>query len=59
MNTNIIMKNVREYRIKIIVPIQFSSITLSCPTLCDPMDCSMPDFPVHNQLPELTRTYVH
>ena len=39
--------------------IQFSSVTQSCPTLCDPMDCSMPSFPVHHQLPELTQTHVH
>ena len=38
---------------------QFSSVTQSCPTLCDPMDCSTPDFPVHHQLPELTQTHVH
>ena len=31
----------------------------SCLTLCDPMDCSMPDFPVHHQLPKLIRTHVH
>ena len=30
----------------------FSSVTQSCPTLCDPMDCSTPGFPVHYQLPE-------
>ena len=30
-----------------------------CPTLCDPMNCSMPGFPVHHQLPELAQTYVH
>ena len=30
-----------------------------CLTLCNPMDCSMPGFPVHHQLPELTQTYVH
>ena len=29
---------------------QFSSVTQSCPTLCDPMDCSMPGFPVCYQL---------
>ena len=28
-------------------------------TLCDPMDCSMPSFPVHHQLPEFTQTHVH
>ena len=35
------------------------SITQSCPTLCNPMDCSTPGFPVHYQLPELTQTHVH
>ena len=39
--------------------VQFSSVAQSCPTLCDPMDCSMPGFPVHQQLPELAQTYVH
>ena len=39
--------------------VQFSSVTQSCPTLCDPMDCSMPGFPVHHQLLEPTQTYVH
>ena len=31
----------------------------SCRTLCDPMDCSMPGFPVHHQLPELTQIHIH
>ena len=35
---------------------QFSSVAQSCPTLCNPMDCSTPGFPVHHQLPELTQT---
>ena len=35
---------------------QFSSVTQSCPTLCNPMDCSMPGFPVHHQLLELAQT---
>ena len=39
--------------------IQFSSVTQSCPTLCDPMECSMPGLPVHHQLPEFTQTHVH
>ena len=39
--------------------IQFSSVTQSCPTLCDPMDCSMPGFPVYYQLLELAQTHVH
>ena len=37
----------------------FSSVTQSCPTLCRPMDCSTPAFPVHHQLPELAQTHVH
>ena len=38
----------------------FSSVQpLSCPSLCDPMDCSTPGFPVHHQLPELAQTHVH
>ena len=36
-----------------------SSVTHLCPTLCNPMDCSMPDFPVHHQLPELAQTHIH
>ena len=39
--------------------VQFSSIAQSCPTLCDPMNCSMPGLPVHHQLPEFTQTHVH
>ena len=35
------------------------SVAQSCPTLCDPMDCSTPSFPVHYQLPEFTQTHVH
>ena len=38
---------------------QFSSVTKSCPTLCDPMNRSTPGFPVHHQLPESTQTHVH
>ena len=38
---------------------QFSSVSQSCLTLCDPMDCSMPGFPVHHWLPELTQTHVY
>ena len=38
---------------------QFSSVTQSCPTLCDPMNCSTAGFPVHHQLPESTQTHVH
>ena len=37
----------------------YSSVTQSCLTLCDPMDCSMPGFPVYHQFPELAQTHVH
>ena len=36
-----------------------SSIAQSCPTLCDPMDCSTPGLPVHHRFPELTQTHIH
>ena len=39
--------------------LQFSSVAQSCLTLCNPMDCSTPGFPVHYQLPELAQTHVH
>ena len=38
---------------------QYSSVTQLCPTLCDPMDCSMPGFHVYHQLLELAQTQVH
>ena len=38
---------------------QFSSVTHSCPTLCDPMHCSTPSLPVYYQLLELIQTHVH
>ena len=37
----------------------YGSAAYSCQTLWDPMDCSMPGLPTHNQLPELTQTHVH
>ena len=39
--------------------IQFSSVAQSCLTLCNPMGCSTPGFPVHHQLPGLAQTHVH
>ena len=39
--------------------VQFSSVIQSSPTLCNPMDCSTPGFPIHHQLPEPTQTHVH
>ena len=54
--------NVQKIEIMASSPIiswQISSVTQSCPTLCDPMDCGMSGFPVHHQLPESTQTHVH
>ena len=39
--------------------VEFSSVTQSCLTLCNPMDCSTPGLPVHHQLPEFTQTRAH
>ena len=39
--------------------LQISSVTQSCPTLCDPMEGSIPGFPVHHQHLELAQTHVH
>ena len=38
---------------------KFSSVTQSCPTLCNPMNRSIPGLPVHHQLLEFTQTHVH
>ena len=47
------------HALQILVSVQFNSAAQSCPTLWDPMDCSMAGFPVHHQLPELAQTHVH
>ena len=39
--------------------VQFNSVAQLCPTLCNPMDCSRPGFPVHHQLLEFTQTHAH
>ena len=39
--------------------VQFSSVTQSCLTLCDPMNSSSPGLPVHHQLPRFTQTHIH
>ena len=44
------------------IPIKISSVSSvaqSCPTVCDPMDCSAPGFPVYYQLLELAQTHLH
>ena len=45
--------------VMLMVSYQFSSVAQSCPTLCDPMNRSMPGLPVHHHLPEFTQTHVH
>ena len=53
----------REVRVGFVLSchnsVQFSSVTQLCLTLCDPMNCSLPGFLVHHQLPEFTQTHVH
>ena len=39
--------------------IQFNSVAQSGPTLCYPINCSIPGLPVYHQLPESTQTHVH
>ena len=39
--------------------VQFNSVTQSCMTLYDPMDCNTPGFPVHHQFPEFIQAHVH
>ena len=45
--------------LKLFALVQFSSVSQSCLTLCDPMNCSTPGLPVHHQLLESTQTHVH
>ena len=45
--------------LRIYISVQFSSVAQSCPTLCDPMNRSMPGLPVHHHLPEFTQIHVH
>ena len=44
---------------KVLSLVQFSSVTQLCPTLCEPMNHSMPGLPVHHQLLEFTQTHTH
>ena len=54
-----IHRNVNKHCVYQFSSVQFSSVAQWCLTLCDPMDCSMPGFPVHNQPLELVQTHVH
>ena len=49
----------QEFHRALLGSVQFSSVTQSCPTLCDPMNRSTPGLPVHHQLPEFTQTHLH
>ena len=52
-------RDVNKYRVcDTFSSVQFISVAQSCPTLCDPMDCSTPGLPVHHQLLEFTQTHV-
>ena len=56
---NKLKKNVKDKKSLKCYSVQFSSVTQSCPTLCNPMNRSTPGLPVHHQLPEFTQTHVH
>ena len=47
------------FKITVVGIDSFSSVTQSCPTLCNPLNHSTPGFPVHHQLPEFSQTHVH
>ena len=57
----IILKPFEKHKSHILIEYgpQFSSVSQSCPTLCDPMNRSTPGLPVHHQLPEFIQTHVH
>ena len=53
LDSYLLMKNILNNSV------QYSSVTQSCSTLCNPMDCSTPGLPVHHQVPEFTQIHVH
>ena len=53
------IKVVHRGKFIVISSVKFSSVAQSCPTLCNPMNCSTPGLPVHHQLPEFTQTHIH
>ena len=55
-----IFPNMRFFQMsQLFTSVQFSSATQLCPTLCDPMNGSMPGLPVHHQLPKFTQSHIH
>ena len=63
INVNAYVKKTQHLDLKLdflsSFPVQFSSVTQSCPTLCNPMNHSTPGFPVHHWLLESSQTHVH
>ena len=53
------IKSVAYFSFFLTLAVQFSAVTHSYPTLCNPTHCSMPDLPVHHQPPELAHTHFH
>ena len=51
--------NTKKTKIMASSPFQFSSVTQSCPTLCNPMNRSTPGLPVHHHHPDFTQIHVH
>ena len=58
-NANVILNTQCLTHIPLHRSVQFNSVTQSCLTLSDPMDCRTPGLPVHHQLQEFTLTHVH
>ena len=55
----ILILPIQDHEMHFCNSVQFSSVSQSCPTLCNPMNRSTPGLPVHRQLPEFTQTHVH
>ena len=53
------MRELACYEKHAVFSLRCCSVTQSCPTLCDPMDCRMPGFPVPNHLPEFAQVHAH
>ena len=58
-NKSVLHRSGQSIGISASVQFSFSLVTQSCPTLCDPMNCSTPGLPVHHHLPEFTQTHIH
>ena len=51
--------SVQDFQLRLALSDQITSVAQLCPTLFDPMNCSMSGLPVHHHLPEFTQTHVH